>query len=312
MVQNKKTVRIKSSFFTYLIVFIICGIWSVNANSIHVLIWDERQPEQKEVYDDWLGNEIARQLKTKAEDFVIRSVGLNDNEQGLSSENLDWADVIIWWGHIRQWEISPETAKRKLIKRLKSGKLNMIFLHSAHFSTPFMEAMNDRTKTDARKKFPDPVDGSTIEFDFVLPPGRNVPARNSLVTPAYYALKRGGKVAKVRVDLPNCCFPAYRPDGKPSNLKVLESNHPIARGLPATFNVTATEMYDEPFHVPEPDEVLFEESWEGGERFRSGMIWNIGKGKVFYFRPGHETFPVFKQPEIIRVLVNACRWLSDD
>jgi trehalose utilization protein len=134
MVQNKKTVRIKSSFFTYLIVFIICGIWSVNANSIHVLIWDERQPEQKEVYDDWLGNEIARQLKTKAEDFVIRSVGLNDNEQGLSSENLDWADVIIWWGHIRQWEISPETAKRKLIKRLKSGKLNMIFLHSAHES----------------------------------------------------------------------------------------------------------------------------------------------------------------------------------
>ena len=71
-------------------------------------------------------------------------------------------------------------------------------------------------------------------------------------------------------------------------------------------------MYNEPFHVPEPDELIFEEYWELGERFRSGMVWNIEKGKVFYFRPGHEEFPVFKQPEIIQILANACHWLGKD
>ena len=59
-------------------------------------------------------------------------------------------------------------------------------------------------------------------------------------------------------------------------------------------------MDNEPFHVREPDEVVFEEKWELGKRFRSGMVWNIGKGKVFYFRPGHETYPVYKQPELIQ------------
>jgi trehalose utilization protein len=69
-------------------------------------------------------------------------------------------------------------------------------------------------------------------------------------------------------------------------------------------------MYDEPFHVPAPDEVIFQETWETGEHFRSGMVWGIGKGKVFYFRPGHETFPVYKQAEAIQIIENACRWLG--
>ena len=71
-------------------------------------------------------------------------------------------------------------------------------------------------------------------------------------------------------------------------------------------------MYNEPFHVPAPDQVVFEETWELGERFRSGMVWDIGKGKVFYFRPGHETYPVFKQAEMIKVIDNACRWLASE
>ena len=88
--------------------------------------------------------------------------------------------------------------------------------------------------------------------------------------------------------------------------------HPIAAGLPKTFTVSKTEMYNEPFHVPEPDQVVFTESWELGERFRSGMVWNIGRGKVFYFRPGHEQYPVFKQPEMLRVISNACNWLGSE
>lgn len=71
-------------------------------------------------------------------------------------------------------------------------------------------------------------------------------------------------------------------------------------------------MYNEPFHVPDPDQVIFEETWVRGERFRSGMVWNIGQGKVFYFRPGHETFPVYKQQEVMQVIANACRWLGQE
>ena len=283
---------------------------SVQAESIHVLVWDEQQDRQAEAYENFLGNEIAARLDASENDLELRSVNLDDPEQGLSAENLDWANVVIWWGHARQWEISPETAQRKIIKRIKSGKLNFIFLHSAHWATPFMEAMNERTKMDVRKKFPDPERGAPVSFEFISPPGRYVPTRDSLVTPAYLALRKGKNLASVRVDLPNCCFPSYRADGAPSTITVVNPDHPIANGLPKTFSVLGTEMYDEPFHVPDPDDVIFEETWEAGERFRSGMVWSIGKGKVFYFRPGHETFPVYKQAEVIQVLANACRWLG--
>jgi len=90
------------------------------------------------------------------------------------------------------------------------------------------------------------------------------------------------------------------------------SEHPIAKGLPKSLSMRSTEMYDEPFHVPEPDELIFEETWETGERFRSGMLWKVGEGTVFYFRPGHETFPVYKQSEVIRILENACRALGQN
>ena len=122
-------------------------------------------------------------------------------------------------------------------------------------------------------------------------------------------MKRGGQLT-VRVDLPNCVFPSYRADGKPSTVKLLKPDHPIARGLPETFTIPQTEMYADPFHVPEPDEVLFEERWEAGESFRSGSIWKLGKGHVFYFRPGHETYPVFKQELPLKIVANAASWLG--
>ncbi len=76
--------------------------------------------------------------------------------------------------------------------------------------------------------------------------------------------------------------------------------------------IPMTEMYDEPFHIPAPDEVVFEEDWKLGEHFRSGMVWNLGKGQIFYFRPGHEQYPVFKQDEMIRILANACLWMGGE
>jgi|SaaInlStandDraft_1057018.scaffolds.fasta_scaffold08117_4 trehalose utilization protein len=283
---------------------------SYAAEAVHVLIWDERQPQQALAYDNFIGNEIAARLKKSTPDLEVRSVGIDDPEQGLSATNLDWADVVIWWGHARQLEISPSTIKQKFMKRLRTGQLDLIALHSAHFATPFMEAMNERTMIEARRKFPTPKDGRPVVFEFVGQDGRVVPDRQSLVTPAYYVQKKGGKIAKVRVDLPNCCFPSYRPDGKPSTLKTVMPEHPIAKGVAKTISIPATEMYDEPFHVPTPDELIFEETWATGERFRSGMVWNLGKGKIFYFRPGHETYPVFKQDEVIQILANACSWLG--
>jgi trehalose utilization protein len=84
--------------------------------------------------------------------------------------------------------------------------------------------------------------------------------------------------------------------------------HPIAAGVPPSFVIPEQEMYGEFFDVPAPDELVFISSFSGGEVFRSGCCWTRGRGRIFYFSPGHETNPVYHQPEIQRVLVNATRW----
>lgn len=86
--------------------------------------------------------------------------------------------------------------------------------------------------------------------------------------------------------------------------------HPITEGLPPVFTVPETEMYGEFFDIPQPDELIFISSYGGGEVFRSGCCWNRGRGKVFYFSPGHETYPIYFQPEIRRVIANACKWAA--
>jgi trehalose utilization protein len=88
----------------------------------------------------------------------------------------------------------------------------------------------------------------------------------------------------------------------------LKPDHPLAKNLPEKFSLPRTEMYDEPFHVPEPDETILHERWETGEAFRSVMLWNLGKGKVIYIRPGHETFPIYKDPSMLQLIENAVRF----
>ena len=70
-------------------------------------------------------------------------------------------------------------------------------------------------------------------------------------------------------------------------------------------------MYGEPFGIPAPDELVFISWFEGGEVFRSGVCYHRGRGRVFYFRPGHEAFPVYHMPEIQRIIVNACHWAAN-
>ena len=85
--------------------------------------------------------------------------------------------------------------------------------------------------------------------------------------------------------------------------------HPIATGIPAHFSLFE-EMYSEPFYIPKPDDLVFISWIPGGEVFRSGCCWQRGNGRVFYFQPGHETYPIYHQPEIIKVIKNAVHWAN--
>ena len=85
-------------------------------------------------------------------------------------------------------------------------------------------------------------------------------------------------------------------------------SHPIAQGLGEYFELPAEEMYGEPFGIPTPDELLFISWFTGGEVFRSGATWQRGHGRVFYFRPGHETYPTYHHRDVKRVIANAVRW----
>lgn len=278
------------------------------ADPVRVLVWDEQQPEQKKAYANFLGNEIAEYLKDKP-GLAVRSVAQKDPKQGLADDALAKTDVLIWWGHVKQREVKPEVGKQ-IVERVKQGKLSLIALHSAHWSTPFVECMNERAVDDALARLT-PKQRETARVVRIPPLAYSVPKRTDPLTPSVKQREEEGKVV-LEVRLPNCCFPAYRADGKPSQVRVLLPKHPIAAGLAEKFTLPNTEMYDEPFHVPEPDEVVFEERWEAGERFRSGCVWRLGKGRVFYFRPGHETFGVFRRPEPRKILENAARWLAEE
>jgi len=275
--------------------------------TVRVVVWDERQPKQKQMYENFLGNHIADYLRGQG-GFSVRSVGMDDPNQGLADKLLDNCDVLIWWGHQRQAEISLETAQR-IVDRVKAGKLNLIILHSAHWSTPFVLAMQERAERDALAKLP-PHLRAKAKVEWVGKFERKPPAPDAELTPLVsYEKTEDGSAILVSIVRPNCCFPHCKAHGKPSKIETLLPNHPIAKGIPEEFTIPQTEMYGEPFHVPEPDAVIFEEQWEDGKWFRAGALWTIGKGRLFYFRPGHENFSVFLQPEPLKILANTTRYL---
>jgi trehalose utilization protein len=86
--------------------------------------------------------------------------------------------------------------------------------------------------------------------------------------------------------------------------------HPIADGVPEGFIIPRQEMYGEYFDIPQPDELVFLSTYTGGEVFRSGCCFTRGAGRIFYFSPGHETYPVYYQAEIQKVIANAVGWAS--
>ncbi len=86
--------------------------------------------------------------------------------------------------------------------------------------------------------------------------------------------------------------------------------HPITQGVPEYFELEREEVYCECFDVPKPDDLLFTNWYRGGEIFRSGATWTRGNGKIFYFQPGHETFPSYHNPIVIKIIENAVRWAA--
>jgi len=107
------------------------------------------------------------------------------------------------------------------------------------------------------------------------------------------------------------CALSWREAGERERLWVVNPGHPIAQGLGKFFELENEEMYGEPFSVPEPLETVFVSWFQGGEVFRSGLTYRRGAGNIFYFRPGHETYPTYHDATVGKVLRNAVRWAAN-
>ena len=214
-----------------------------------VLVWNEHRHERKnpavaKLYPEGIHGAVASGLREAGLD--VRTATLDDPDQGLS--DLDWADVLVWWGHIAHDEVAEENVDR-VQARVLDG-MGFIGLHSAHFSKPFRRLMG------------------------------------------------------------TSCNLKWREADDRERLWILAPDHPIVEGLGEYLEIEREEMYGEFFDIPTPDRLIFVSWFTGGEVFRSGATWSRGRGRVFYFRPGHETYPTYHQPEVRRVIANAARWAA--
>ena len=167
--------------------------------------------------------------------------------QGISEELLKNTDVLIWWSHARQEDITDENVK--LIQNNVLQGMGFIGLHSAHFSKPMKALLGT---------------GMTLKW-------RNDDSEKLWCTAPY---------------------------------------HPIAKGVDSCIDIPAEEMYGEFFDIPKPDDVVFTGWFKGGEVFRSGCTFTRGMGKIFYFQPGHEEYPIYHMPQIQKIITNAVRWAA--
>lgn len=106
------------------------------------------------------------------------------------------------------------------------------------------------------------------------------------------------------------CDLKWREADEKERIWVVNPAHPIAAGIGEYIELPHEEMYGEHFDIPQPDELVMVSWFEGGEVFRSGCCYSRGAGKVFYFRPGHETYPTYRNPQIRQVIDNAVKWAA--
>lgn len=106
------------------------------------------------------------------------------------------------------------------------------------------------------------------------------------------------------------CSLAWRNDGERELVWTVKPSHPIARGVENPLVIPQQEMYGEPFDIPDPDDLIFISSFSGGEVFRSGVTFTRGKGRIFYFSPGDQEYPVYHEPQIRRIIANSVGWVA--
>ncbi len=245
----------------------------MSSKPINVLVWDENPTEAPiEIYPDNIRGAIAGGLRELAGDRLeVRTASLEDPQQGLSAAALNEADVLVWWGHARHDDVSDEAVER-IVQRVHQEGLGFIALHSAYYSKPFQRILNCTGHL------------------------------------------KGG----------------WREEDHHEEICVCAPHHPIAHGL-HDFTLADEEMYAAPFDVPPPTTVVFQSYFRDDDvYFPAGLTWTVGAGitpdfesgtggglgqgagigRVFYFRPGHETVPTFFNPDVQRVLCNAVFWVA--
>ena len=243
-------------------------------NPVRVLVWDEApRHAPKEIYPKSLNGAIADGLNEMGGGSIVATTAnLDDPDQGITEEALAGIDAIIWWGHARHGEVTDETAA-KVIKAAQGG-MGFIALHSAHYSKTFKGILN--CTGDLKGGWREAENPPTPRRSRSAPP----------VTPSRQGVE--------------------------------------------DFTLPAEEMYGSPFDVPPPLTVVFQSHFPlGGEYFPSftvtvgegidpgftcgpggGKGQGYGVGRVFYFRPGHETYPTYFDPNVRRVLHNAVLWVA--
>lgn len=106
------------------------------------------------------------------------------------------------------------------------------------------------------------------------------------------------------------CSLAWRGEHDRELVWTVDPTHPIAEGVPSPIVIPEQEMYGEFFDIPAPDELIFISSFSGGEVFRSGCTFRRGRGKIFYFSPGDQEYPVYHHPDVRRVIANGVSWAA--
>lgn len=246
-----------------------------NQNSVKVLVWDEAPSHaKKETYPNSLNGAIADALNTLgAGQIQADTANLDDENQGITAEKLKNYDVLIWWGHARHEDVSEQTAQ--IVKSaVHEDGLGFMPLHSGHYSKTFKAVL-----------------GATGD------------------------LKGGWREIE---------------GFEREEITVCAPQHPIADGI-EDFVLENEEMYGAPFGAPPFQTLVFQSYFpHGGEYFPSGFTVTVGKGidpefksgrggganqgegagRVFYFRPGHETVGTFHDENVQKVLKNAVMWCA--
>jgi trehalose utilization protein len=245
------------------------------SSPVKVLVWDENPPHaDKSIYPKGIRTVIADALNVLGNGQIeARTAHFDEDEQGITLEKLNNADVLLWWGHRRHAQVSDETAARVKSAVHENG-LGFMPLHSGHYSKTFKTVLESSGD-----------------------------------------LKGGWRE-----------IPGFEKE----EITVCAPRHPIAAGL-EDFVIEKEEMYGAPFGAPPFQTLVFQSYFpEGGEYFPSGFTLSVGKGinpdfksgsggganqgegagRVFYFRPGHETVGTYHLPIVQQILRNGVLWCA--